>query len=689
MRSTLTLLVLAVVLALAGCVPAVAPPAPAPPTPAPVSEAEVAALTAILEEEDRRVAEPVAVLAHVDSDLPRVRARAATALGRLRFADAVPVLERLLADPDTAVAAAAAFALGQVGDTAAVPALAALLVPDLTPSRVTVAEEAAYALGKLRSAASRAALREFLATAPVSSAAPALVGRSALLAIWRFPREETADPIARWLESADPEVRWRATYALVRRPDPRATPILRGLLGDRDERVRAWAVRGLTGPLSDSSSVGALAARQELGEALADPSYMVRINAIGALGTHPHPVAVGHLTRMMRSPAPHEALAATEALARLGDVAGGAIPLLEARIADPSLHPALRRAALDALARVAPGSARRAARAAAASPHWRLRAAASAALAGARAPELDVLLRDSDGRVATAALQARIQTANDSLHVLRPELVEALRSDDAGVRTAALRALRRLADPSTMPALLDAYAAAVREPAGDVAPAALEAIAALRSESRDPARAFFARFDRPADPILHRLAVERFGRAAVDAWGEPTPIATDRTAADYERIVRRWITPALEGAPAPVMKIVTPSGEMALRLFPADAPLTVQSFADLADARYFDGQEWPRVVPNFVVQGGDPRGDTSGGPGYSLRDEISRHRYDAGTLGMALSGPDTGGSQFFVTHSPQPHLDGIYAVFGELLEGAEVATTLLPGDGIHSIRIDH
>jgi cyclophilin family peptidyl-prolyl cis-trans isomerase len=119
-----------------------------------------------------------------------------------------------------------------------------------------------------------------------------------------------------------------------------------------------------------------------------------------------------------------------------------------------------------------------------------------------------------------------------------------------------------------------------------------------------------------------------------------------------------------------------------LRLFERDAPLTVESFLRLAARNYFDGQEWPRVVPNFVIQGGDPRGDTNGGPGYAIRDEINRHRYGTGTLGMALSGPDTGGSQFFVTLAPQPHLDGTYTIFGEVVAGQDVAERVLPGDRI-------
>jgi cyclophilin family peptidyl-prolyl cis-trans isomerase len=120
-------------------------------------------------------------------------------------------------------------------------------------------------------------------------------------------------------------------------------------------------------------------------------------------------------------------------------------------------------------------------------------------------------------------------------------------------------------------------------------------------------------------------------------------------------------------------------------LFAADAPLTVYNIVSLARRGYFDGQLFHRVVPNFVVQAGDPRGDGNGGPGYAIRDEINRHRYGRGTLGMALSGPNTGGSQFFVTHSPQPHLDGGYTVFGQVLSGWDVLDRIAQGD--HIVRV--
>ncbi|HEX9670378.1 MAG TPA: peptidylprolyl isomerase, partial [Thermoanaerobaculia bacterium] len=101
---------------------------------------------------------------------------------------------------------------------------------------------------------------------------------------------------------------------------------------------------------------------------------------------------------------------------------------------------------------------------------------------------------------------------------------------------------------------------------------------------------------------------------------------------------------------------------------------------------YFDGLRFHRIVPDFVVQDGDPRGDGSGGPGYSIRDEINRLRYRRGAVGMALSGPDTGGSQWFVTLTPQPHLDGGYTVFGEVVAGMEALDQLLQGDAIERVR---
>jgi cyclophilin family peptidyl-prolyl cis-trans isomerase len=134
--------------------------------------------------------------------------------------------------------------------------------------------------------------------------------------------------------------------------------------------------------------------------------------------------------------------------------------------------------------------------------------------------------------------------------------------------------------------------------------------------------------------------------------------------------------------------VTTEKGSFTINLLPQDAPLTVDNFISLARKGYYNGLVVHRVVPNFVIQDGDPRGDGMGGPGTNVRCEINAVPYDRGAVGMALSGKDTGGSQWFVTHSPQPHLDGGYTVFGRVAESEmKVVDNIARGDKIVSITI--
>jgi cyclophilin family peptidyl-prolyl cis-trans isomerase len=132
----------------------------------------------------------------------------------------------------------------------------------------------------------------------------------------------------------------------------------------------------------------------------------------------------------------------------------------------------------------------------------------------------------------------------------------------------------------------------------------------------------------------------------------------------------------------------TSKGNFTIDFTPEDAPLTVDNFIKLARSNYFNGVSVHRVVPNFVMQDGDPRGDGNGGPGWEIRCEINMLSYERGAVGMALSGKDTGGSQWFVTHSPQPHLDGGYTVFGKVNEAdMKVVDSIVRGDKIISVKI--
>ena len=157
-------------------------------------------------------------------------------------------------------------------------------------------------------------------------------------------------------------------------------------------------------------------------------------------------------------------------------------------------------------------------------------------------------------------------------------------------------------------------------------------------------------------------------------------VKTRNTQADYRRALAR------SGRKVSAV-VTTTKGSFTIDLLPSEAPLTVDNFVQLARRNYFRDITIHRVVPNFVIQDGDPRGDGNGGPGYQIRCEINEVPYDRATLGMALSGKDTGGSQWFVTHAPQPHLDGGYTVFGRVVAGMEVVDKIERGDVVKSIRI--
>ncbi len=133
--------------------------------------------------------------------------------------------------------------------------------------------------------------------------------------------------------------------------------------------------------------------------------------------------------------------------------------------------------------------------------------------------------------------------------------------------------------------------------------------------------------------------------------------------------------------------IQTNRGNLICELFAADAPITVNNFVFLAREGFYDGVTFHRVIPDFMVQGGDPTGTGAGGPGYQFEDEITDLGHGAGALSMANAGPNTNGSQFFITYSPQPHLDGNHTVFGQLVEGMDVLQQIEQGDVITAIRI--
>lgn len=135
--------------------------------------------------------------------------------------------------------------------------------------------------------------------------------------------------------------------------------------------------------------------------------------------------------------------------------------------------------------------------------------------------------------------------------------------------------------------------------------------------------------------------------------------------------------------------IETDKGAIEIELFPEHAPKTVNNFVALARGGFYDGLTFHRVIPRFMIQGGDPTGTGRGGPGYTFEDELQENplRHGTGALSMANAGPNTNGSQFFITHAPQPHLDGRHTVFGKVTAGQEVVDAIAQGDRMQRVTI--
>jgi len=154
--------------------------------------------------------------------------------------------------------------------------------------------------------------------------------------------------------------------------------------------------------------------------------------------------------------------------------------------------------------------------------------------------------------------------------------------------------------------------------------------------------------------------------------------------------MKQWNNPpdlTIDPAKTYLVTMETNRGTIELELYPEHAPVTVNNFVFLINEGFYDGVKFHRVINNFVIQGGDPTASGSGGPGYKFRDETLGNplKHGTGYLSMANAGPNTNGSQFFITHSPQPHLDGKHTVFGKVVDGMDVVNAIQQGDVMEKV----
>jgi len=614
----------------------------------------------------------------------RIRRRSALAIGRVKLPEAIPALATLMqSDSDAEVRQMAAFAMGLIGDGAAAPALtAALTDPD-----PLIQGRAAEALGMIAHKAAAQPIASMVAAHvnanvlnglnaddmgyPKAPAVEAVrLGAYALVRLGSYDGlasallDSAGRPRSRW---------WPIAYAFQRVNDPRAAAALLDLFSGDGQLTRAFAARGL-GAAKDQKAAGPLvAAAEDAGQPLA-----VRIQAVRSIALLGDSRGGEVMRRLITSPRVDQNLQ-LEAITALGQLRDpSATDLLIDLVS--AQWPSARAAALRALSLMDVDTFISSISALDTDPHWSVRAALATMLGELpreRAqPALTALLKDADQRVLPAVIDALAKVGASNA---AEDFVARLKSDDPVVRGAAARGLATVKAMGAVPALIEAVKIAQSDGLYMARTAALDALTALDPAAARPVLAA-ALADR--DWAVRVRAAENLRRldpaAEVSSMRPgPPPSIPELSAVDA------FVAPQY----SPQAYIDTSKGTIQFELAVLDAPRTVANFIALARRNYFRGVQLHRVVPDFVVQDGDPRGDGEGGPGYTIRDEINQRPYLRGTVGMALDWADTGGSQFFITHSPQPHLDGRYTVFGQVVSGMDVVDRLQQWDTIDRIRV--
>ncbi len=629
-------------------------------------------------------------------------------------------LAALLDDRDAEIRGAAARALGRIGYGEALPALLATL----EDGDATVRREAVFALGLLGDASARDGVRRI-----AGSNAPLELRVEAIRALGRLSGEGAAEALLPFLADPDPALRAEAAVALAATADSVAAVNLRPLLADADAAVRAsaaWAagrlkardlaepVRGL---LADASPDVRLAAGKAVGDIedtgaipaletiLSDPDWRVRANAAVALGRTKSLDAIPGLGILAKDPNVHVRAAAGAALESIpyhykrDDLAFALL-----KDAEPEVRGSV-------LAMFGVGQEDRTSSVQEhflacgdKSPYVVRRAYESFAEASRRMPDglplgtwrggvsfyMNGRLRNEAAPLSERVDIAYLMGAWDAANPWpRPNLLTSLSTVHWAVTAAAAHALGEMnpsdaemkaqhlrETPTLLAGVLKNDPEARKQP--DLRMAVAEA---LGNFDDDAAKAALRELVKDPDWYVREEAAK-----SLEKLGEPRPEIAPRG--------------PLPGPPTPLdddfvksrpgrysATVTTNRGAFEIELLHREAPYTVQNFVKLAESGFYDGLTFHRVVPNFVAQGGCPIGNGWGNPGYTIRCEVGPLAYERGMVGMAHAGKDTGGCQFFVTHSPQRHLDGRYTIFGKVTDGMDVVDALRIEDVIESVKI--
>jgi HEAT repeat protein/cyclophilin family peptidyl-prolyl cis-trans isomerase len=608
---------------------------------------------------------------------PSIRLRCAEILGRIGDPAGVPLLEQLAGDPDETIAESAIFSLGLVGDESCVPPLRAVLsgtglqkknraleALGATKQRETAPDIAAYLSNfnsALRSTAAFALYTLGDSTAARLCATAVFDPDPKVIAMvvhtmGRLGYNEYEKRIIELLEHEDMAVRMRSAEALGRLKSKRAINDLYTLTGDNDRMTALKAAEALTRigdkkcsraleelletddnymktiALEGLASIGRKQSYDLVVPLLQSGSLMVRLAALEAAGSTGKSDAREHLLSAYHNGNPLERMAALKGLGSASDKQ------------DLDLLCSVLTREDDPLAR-------------------------EGAAAGLGAWEKNKELFESQG------------------NGKRPvdALLAAGRGEDWVVASIAIESLAKIGSEETMNDLVTLYPKEGNRTDNDRKIAVLQAMQTLgkrkpvQKEAVPQLLSFLNEASRDPDPRVGEMACE----TAALYGGSLTP----QPNGSWARGELPWGDPALPMGERRI-RIATERGDIDILLYGDDAPNIVKSVITLAGKGFYDGLTFHRVVPGFVIQGGCPRGDGWGDAGYFLRSQFNMHRYDRGVVGMAHGGEDTPGSQFFITQTPQPHLNGRYTVIGRVTKGMDVVDRIERGDEFRIIVIE-
>jgi cyclophilin family peptidyl-prolyl cis-trans isomerase/HEAT repeat protein len=585
-----------------------------------------------------------------------VRAQAAGVMASNVDPKRLPLLTRYMNDGDARVREQVMLAAGRMGK----PGLQ-LAVYGLSDSTPLVRQAAAWAVA-------HAGPEGFEPLSRLLAKERNRAVRETLLAnLWRLEGAPWQASAASYAGDDDVHLRRAAAYSLSRSGDDAARAAQRRLAADAEPVIRATALRGFEKGTLDEKDIAALQ------RALDDDDWRVRTAACRALAaqgpTELPPEASQKVVAAFSSPHPHLAVSAVAAAANQTGI-GTAVELLEIVNGGETWSAS---EALVALARRDAATAEPVVKTWFESTGlWRRRAAARAAT------ELGAEFEKAAAADAEPSVRlAWLSTLDDEATRARREiLVRLVENDvDPAVRANILSLLRSAGVAPGVEELVAFYASWNRDPMPDARAESLIAAVAASDNTEDRA-AIIALGLTDSDPAVAAMVIN--GVRSLDLQVALPGREPRHGSRWYEELVEWANTPRW-------LDVSTHRGSFRIRLDLGTAPLTSREISVLAADGFYDGLGFHRVVPNFVVQGGDPRGDGWGGPGFVLPDEPSLNPFDSWRVGVATSGPETGGCQLFFTLLPADHLTGHYTNIGEVIAGRDVLTSLRVGDRILSI----